>query len=89
MLFFHFGLLEYQDYIGFVHLDDANGSKVFGTLYFTQTKLSNTVMIHGQISNLPKGNHGFQVLSFGPFENSCLVTGEYLDLNEVDSKIDS
>ena len=56
---------------------------MFGTLYLTQTKFSNTVMIHGQISNLPKGNHGLQVHSAGPFENTCFIDGEHFDPNEV------
>ena len=72
----------YEDWIGIVNIEPSQASNAFGTIYFTQTKFSDTVMVHGQISNLPKADYVMEIQSFREHENNCPDTEEPLNSNE-------
>ena len=46
-------------------------------------KFSDSVMIHGQISNMPKGKYSLEVHALKDSENQCLETEEYSKSNEL------
>ena len=71
-----------EDWIGVVNVEPSQASNAFGTIYLTQTTFSETVMVHGQISNLPKANYAMELQSFREHENNCLDTEEHFDSNE-------
>ena len=72
----------YEDWIGIVNIEPSQASNAFGTIYFTQTKFSDTVMVHGQISNLPKADYAMEIQSFREQEINCPDTEEPLNSNE-------
>ena len=65
-----------------VNIEPSQASNAYGTIYVTQTAFSDTVMVHGQISNLPKGNYIMEVQSLRLHENNCHDTEERSNSNE-------
>ena len=71
-----------KDWIGIIDVEPSQASNAFGIIYITQTKFSDTVMIHGQISNLPNGNYAMEVQPLREHENNCHDTEERFSSNE-------
>ena len=65
-----------------VNVEPSKASNAFGIIYITQTKFSDTFMIHGQISNLPNGNYAMEVQPLREHENNCRDTKGRSNSNE-------
>ena len=59
------------------NLVEANSSGITGALHLHQPGNSSGVTIHGNITNLAAGNHGFHVHTIGSTDNDCKNAGPH------------
>nr|UWM72181.1 copper/zinc superoxide dismutase 4 [Brachionus rotundiformis] len=55
------------------------GETVKGVVRFEQEGLDSAVHIHGEISNLSPGQHGFHIHQFGDTTNGCISAGPHFN----------
>ena len=80
--FFYYKLGK-EDEIGIVNFVKTHDFGIVGTLYLTQMKFSDLVMIHGQIPKMPKGTYSLEVHAVKESENQCPESEGYSTSNQL------